>query len=129
MRLGEFDQENQVLGPDGFLRPAREEIDLNQAFAALFGEHPDAAARVLAYLRSITLLHVLGPKSTDNELRHMEGQRHIVAIIERRLKLGRDRSKPKPPGQRTGGQRAGRRRTTGPGTSGPGGTGDAGGSA
>lgn len=36
---------------------------------------------VLSYLRRITLERYLGPESTADELRHLEGQRHLVSQI------------------------------------------------
>lgn len=43
--------------------------------------------RVLAHLKSLTLERCLGPDSSDQSLRHLEGQRqliaHILALTER----------------------------------------------
>ena len=41
---------------------------------------------VIKYLRSITIEAVTGPAASDAELRHLEGQRYIVGLIERRIK-------------------------------------------
>jgi hypothetical protein len=41
---------------------------------------------VLKYLRSITIEAVTGPAASDAELRHLEGQRYLVGLIERRIK-------------------------------------------
>ena len=43
---------------------------------------------VLRYLRSITIEMVNGPNVTTEELRHLEGQRYIVGLIERRIEHG-----------------------------------------
>ena len=36
---------------------------------------------VLSHLRRITLERYLGPDSSSEELRHMEGQRHLVSAV------------------------------------------------
>jgi hypothetical protein len=43
---------------------------------------------VLRYLRSITIEMVNGPNVTTEELRHLEGQRYIVGLIEQRIAHG-----------------------------------------
>ena len=40
---------------------------------------------VLQYLRSITIEAVSGPNISSEELRHLEGQRYIVGLLERRI--------------------------------------------
>lgn len=40
---------------------------------------------VLRYLRSVTIEMVNGPNVTTEELRHLEGQRYIVGLIEQRI--------------------------------------------
>jgi hypothetical protein len=40
---------------------------------------------VLRYLRSVTIEMVHGPNVTTEELRHLEGQRYIVGLIEQRI--------------------------------------------
>ena len=40
----------------------------------------------MKYLRSITIEAVTGPAASDAELAHLEGQRYIVGLIERRIK-------------------------------------------
>lgn len=76
--------EKRHLGVDGHQRKkeADEQISLN--VATLFSS--DAGKEVLRYLRSITIESVHGAAVTDAELRHMEGQRYIVGIIESRIK-------------------------------------------
>lgn len=77
-----------IIGSDGVQRPAELERRLNEAFAAIFaGENGRVA---LDYLRSITVLNVTGPAVSDAQLRHLEGQRFLVALIERRLDHGRN---------------------------------------
>lgn len=46
--------------------------------------------RVLAYLRAITLERALGPGAPDTLLRHLEGQRQLVAHIAMLVSRGRD---------------------------------------
>ncbi len=46
--------------------------------------------KVLAYLRAITLERALGPGASDNLLRHLEGQRQLVAHIILLVQRGRD---------------------------------------
>jgi hypothetical protein len=48
---------------------------------------PNGSA-VLKYLRSITIESVQGPNASDAELRHLEGQRYLVGLIERRINHG-----------------------------------------
>jgi len=40
----------------------------------------------MQYLRSITIESVSGANISDAELRHLEGQRYLVGLIERRFK-------------------------------------------
>jgi hypothetical protein len=74
---------DRALGLDGVIRGKAEEADLNTLATLTFGT--DAGGKFLAYLKSITINHVQGPAVSSDELRHIEGQRYIVAIIERRL--------------------------------------------
>ncbi len=46
--------------------------------------------KVLAYLRAITLDRALGPGASDTVLRHLEGQRQLVAHIILLVQRGRD---------------------------------------
>ena len=39
---------------------------------------------VMQYLKSITVDAVAGPNISDAELRHLEGQRYIIALIVKR---------------------------------------------
>lgn len=45
---------------------------------------------VLAHLRAVTLERALGPGATDAQLRHLEGQRQLVAHVLRLVERGRD---------------------------------------
>ena len=46
--------------------------------------------KVLAYLRAATLERALGPNAPDTLLRHLEGQRQLVAHITRLVQRGCD---------------------------------------
>ncbi len=48
----------------------------------------EAGQAYLAHLRSITINRVYGPDVSDAELRHMEGQRFIVGLIEHMINQG-----------------------------------------
>lgn len=62
-----------------------ERENLAAAFARCF--HAADGARVLGYLKSLTVERALGPGATDALLRHVEGQRqlvaHILALVDR----------------------------------------------
>lgn len=45
---------------------------------------------VLSHLRAVTLERALGPGAGDAQLRHLEGQRQLVAHIIRLVARGRD---------------------------------------
>ena len=70
---------------DGYKRsrPDDEKISIN--IAALFKD--ELGKDVLKY-RSITIEAVNGAAVSDAELRHMEGQRYIVGLIESRIRHG-----------------------------------------
>lgn len=73
-------------GIDGFERKALEERRLNKMAVEALG---DAAGQdFLNYLKSITINQVSGPHISDTHLRHLEGQRYIVGIIEARIRAG-----------------------------------------
>ena len=71
---------------DGFARGDEEDKRVSLDIAALFAS--PTGTSVLKYLRSITIEAVNGPNVTDAELRHMEGQRYLVGLLERRIKHG-----------------------------------------
>jgi hypothetical protein len=76
------------LGCDGHARTAAEERELDVTLAAVFAGA--AGQKALAYLRSITIEAVCGPAVSDAELRHREGMRSLVGIIETRIQKGRN---------------------------------------
>lgn len=77
----------KVVGPDGIARSLADENKLNDLALAAFGQ--GAGKEMLAYLRAITIEMVGGPAITDAELRHREGARYLVGIIEARMRKGR----------------------------------------
>ena len=84
----EAEQKNKALiGLDNFKRSSDEEEKLNSAFSALFST--DVGASVLQYLKSITIESVAGSEISDNSLRHLEGQRYLVGLIQRRVNKGK----------------------------------------
>jgi len=72
------------IGVDGYPRPKEEDEKISKDIKALLGS--PAGREVLRYLRSITLDAVAGGGISDGELRHLEGQRFVVALLERRIK-------------------------------------------
>jgi len=72
------------IGVDGYPRPKEEDEKISRDIKALLGS--PAGREVLRYLRSITLDAVAGGGISDGELRHLEGQRFVVALLERRIK-------------------------------------------
>lgn len=71
------------VGIDGINRPQEKDREISENIATLFNSATGKA--VLRYLRSITIEMVNGPNVTTEELRHMEGQRYIVGLIENRI--------------------------------------------
>ena len=68
---------------DGFQRNRVNDARISTDVAALF--NTDLGQEVFKYLKSITIDAVNGPHVTDAELRHLEGQRYIVGLIDRRI--------------------------------------------
>lgn len=75
------------IGVDGIQRQQAADEQISQNMAEVFGSPTGQA--VLQYLRSVTIEMVNGPAVTPNELMHMEGQRFLVGLIERRIAHGR----------------------------------------
>lgn len=71
------------IGVDGIQRKADLDLQISQNVAEIFSTPTGQA--VLRYLRSVTIEMVHGPNVTTEELRHVEGQRYIVGLIERRV--------------------------------------------
>jgi len=75
-------------GPDGYIRAPKEDAQLNKLFASVFSNADGEA--LLSHLRSITIEAVGGPEISNEHLRHLEGMRFLVAIIQRRIKSGQN---------------------------------------
>lgn len=71
------------IGVDGIQRKADADLQISMNVAEIFGS--PTGAEVLRYLRSITIEMVNGPNVTTEELRHLEGQRYIVGLLEQRI--------------------------------------------
>lgn len=71
------------IGRDGFQRPAEKDVEISKNIAEIFST--PTGKEVLSYLRSVTIEMVHGPNVTTEELRHVEGQRYIVGLIEQRI--------------------------------------------
>lgn len=72
-------------GPDS---PRDAESDIARAFARVFSG-PEGE-KTIAYLRSITMERTLGPQVPDTMLRHLEGQRQLIAHILGLIERGRN---------------------------------------
>lgn len=79
-------KDRNFLALDGFRRDKSEDTRISLDIASLFST--DAGQSVMKYLRSITIEQVNGAGVSDSELRHMEGQRYIVGLIESRMRQG-----------------------------------------
>jgi hypothetical protein len=71
------------IGIDGIQRSRERDTEISQNIATVFSDPTGNA--VLKYLRSITIEMVHGPNVASEELRHHEGQRYIVGLIEQRI--------------------------------------------
>jgi hypothetical protein len=71
------------IGIDGIQRPSDRDVEISHNIAQVF-ESPTGKA-VLKYFRSITIEMVNGPNVSTEELRHIEGQRYIIGLIEQRI--------------------------------------------
>ena len=71
------------IGMDGYQRKSDQDVQISQNIAQIF--QSPTGKEVLKYLRSITIEMVHGPNVTTEELRHIEGQRYIVGLIEQRI--------------------------------------------
>ena len=79
-------KENKVTSIAGHIRSPERETEINLHFLSTFIS--PAGKAVLQYLRSITIESVAGPAISDAELRHREGMRFVVGLIETRIKGG-----------------------------------------
>ena len=79
-------QNKQFIGLDAYPRQEQMERQINANVLSLF--NTPTGTEVLKYLRSITIEAVHGSAVTNDTLRHAEGQRFIVGLIERRIQHG-----------------------------------------
>ena len=77
---------NNISSLDGYPREKAEDQNISLDFVSLFSS--PSGAKVLKYLRSVTIEAVHGSAVTNDTLRHAEGQRYIVGLIERRIQHG-----------------------------------------
>lgn len=84
---------SKVTGPDGQVYSPAENERLDDLMLAAFSR--GAGKRVLEHLRAITIEFVSGPHVTDAELRHREGGRFVVGIIESRMRAAQARKEKK----------------------------------
>ena len=75
-----------IIGPDGITRNIKREQRINEVFFHTF--KGEAAEMVLNYMRSISLSMVNGPDATDAQLRHREGMRDMMRIVNTRIEIG-----------------------------------------
>ena len=71
------------IGIDGIQRRHEADVNISKNIAEIFST--PTGAEVLRYLRSITIEMVNGPNVSTEELRHIEGQRYIVGLLEQRI--------------------------------------------
>jgi len=74
------------IGIDGIQRTANQDKIISTTVAHLF--ETEMGKAVMEYLKSITVNRVHGPNITTEELRHHEGQRYIVGLLEARIQHG-----------------------------------------
>jgi len=71
------------IGIDGIQRKSERDVEISKNVAQIFSS--PTGQEVLRYLRSVTIELVNGPNISTEELRHLEGQRYLVAMIEQRI--------------------------------------------
>jgi hypothetical protein len=80
------------IGIDGVQRSVQAERDLNKIAAQIFAT--PGGEQLLAWLKRITVNNVQGPAVSDAELRHIEGQRYVVALLQQRIQHGQRNAEP-----------------------------------
>ena len=75
--------EPRNIGIDGISRNRELDQQISQNVAQIFSS--PTGQEVLRYFRSITIEMVSGPNISTEELRHIEGQRYIIGLIEQRI--------------------------------------------
>lgn len=77
---------NILIGLDNIQRRPQDEENLNTLFYKMFTS--TGGSEVLKYLKSLTIDAVAGPEISNESLRHLEGQRYLVGLIQRRTNKG-----------------------------------------
>ena len=77
---------NILIGLDNIQRKPQDEENLNTLFYKMFTT--TGGSEVLKYLKSLTIDAVAGPEISNESLRHLEGQRYLVGLIQRRTNKG-----------------------------------------
>ncbi len=65
----------------------RDQRNIEQLFARLFSS--EDGKNVLAYLQNLTFHRAANPSQSEADLRHMEGQRSLLATMLRLIERGR----------------------------------------
>ena len=87
MGWDQFNRKAPIRTADGFPRAGEDEHRLNLMFAEVFKAGP--GKEILDYLKSVTVNAVLGPGQVEpNALTHLEGQRYLVHLIDKRVEKG-----------------------------------------
>jgi hypothetical protein len=76
-------QTSKHLGVDGYPRSKEQDEKISQDLASTFNSPSGLAT--LQYLKSITIEAITGANISAEELRHLEGQRYLVALIAKRV--------------------------------------------
>jgi len=84
------EQPKTLIGLDNRTRSPEEEEKLNMLFLSTFST--PSGKEVLASLKNLTLEAVAGGEISDNALRHLEGQRYLFGLIQRRINKGLSQS-------------------------------------
>tara|TARA_E500000178_G_C16799200_1_gene651644 strand:+ start:339 stop:578 length:240 start_codon:yes stop_codon:yes gene_type:complete len=79
------------LGVDGYPRPKNQDEQISKVIESVF--RTPNGMEMMQYLKSITTDAVSGPNISDAELRHLEGQRYLVALIVKRIQHAKRISK------------------------------------
>ncbi len=81
---------NNLVGLDNYTRPAEQETELNSLFLNVL--NTKNGQKLMHYLKSITIEAVAGSEVSDATLRHLEGQRYMVGLIQRRINKGKSQN-------------------------------------
>jgi hypothetical protein len=76
-------QASKHLGVDGYPRNKDQDEKISLDLASAFNTPSGIAT--MQYLKSITIEAITGSNITNEELRHLEGQRYLVALIAKRI--------------------------------------------